>query len=82
MGLGEDEKNTYIPYDHGSRLPFDADVEIGTERDVVIEEFQDGFAFFLFITDDGAGDFFISKLGQHVISCFVRFQILLHCEFT
>ena len=51
------KRKTYIPHDNSSRLPLDTDMEVGTVSVVVIEELENGFAFFFFVTNDRAGDF-------------------------
>lgn len=38
--VGEKRKKTYIPYDYGPRLPFDANVEISTQRNVIVKELE------------------------------------------
>ena len=48
----------YIPHDNRLRQPFHPSVKIGSERDMVIEEFQHRVAFFLLVADNGTGDCF------------------------
>lgn len=52
---------TYIPNYNCFRDPFHSDLEILSQRDVIIQEFQEVVAFLLLVSDDFAGDFIRGK---------------------
>ena len=47
---------TYIPNDNGLWCPFDSNLEVLTQRNVTVEEFEQILAFFLLIANYVAGD--------------------------
>ena len=50
------EREAYIPDDHGPWRPFEADLEVLTQSDVVVKELQQKVALFLLVSDDVAGN--------------------------
>lgn len=47
---------THIPNHHRSLGPLDSRLEISTEGDMIVEEFEQSIAFLLLVPDDMAGD--------------------------
>lgn len=68
--MKDEKEETYIPHNNSSRLPFDPDMEVSTVVDVVIEEFENGVAFFFFVANDIFGDL-EQGFGQHVMPIIV-----------
>ncbi len=52
---------SYIPDNYSPRCPFDSDLKVLAEGDMVVKKFQEKIALFLFVSDDVASDCRIGK---------------------